>query len=84
MTTQQPSSTADITQQVAAIWVEVLGPGSDRPGATFVELNGQSISAVRISAAVEEQLGITLDVGDLFEDPDLETLTRGILARIEG
>lgn len=83
MTTQQPSATADIAQQVAAIWAEVLGPGSDRPGATFVELNGQSIAAVRIAARVEEQLGITLDIGDLFEDPDLETLTRGIVARIE-
>ncbi|WP_069170220.1 phosphopantetheine-binding protein [Streptomyces griseus] len=84
MTTQQPSATADIAQQVATIWTEVLGPGSDRPGATFVELNGQSIAAVRIAARVEEQLGITLDIGDLFEDPDLQTLTRGILARIEG
>ncbi|OKJ09391.1 phosphopantetheine-binding protein [Streptomyces sp. CB00316] len=84
MTTPQPSATADIAQRVAAIWAEVLGPGSDRPGATFVELNGQSIAAVRIAAGVEEQLGITLDIGDLFEDPDLETLTRGIVARIEG
>ncbi|MEU5716222.1 phosphopantetheine-binding protein [Streptomyces sp. NPDC020403] len=84
MTTQQPSATADVAQQVAAIWGDVLGPGSDRPGATFVELNGQSIAAVRIAAKVEEQLGITLDIGDLFEDPDLETLTRGILARLEG
>jgi peptidyl carrier protein len=84
MTTQQSSATVDIAQQVAAIWAEVLGPGSDRPGATFVELNGQSIAAVRIAARVEEQLGITLDVGDLFEDPDLETLTQGILARAEG
>ncbi|WP_103501337.1 MULTISPECIES: acyl carrier protein [unclassified Streptomyces] len=82
MTTQQPLSTADITQRVAAIWAEVLGPGSDRPGATFVELNGQSIAAVRISAAVEERLGVVLDIGELFEDPDLETLTQGILSRI--
>jgi peptidyl carrier protein len=68
----------------AAIWTDVLGPGSDRPGATFFELNGQSIAAVRIAAAVEEQLGVTLDIGDLFEDPDLATLTRDVQARIEG
>ncbi|MCW3818298.1 phosphopantetheine-binding protein [Micromonospora sp. DR5-3] len=80
MTTQQQPATADIAQRVAAIWTDVLG---DQPG-TFFELNGQSIAAVQIAAAVEEQLGVTLDIGDLFEDPDLETLTRNILARVEG
>ena len=80
MNTQQSAlSTAEITQRVTAIWTDVLGPGSDRPGATFFELNGQSIAAVQIAAAVEEQLGITLDIGDLFEDPDLETLTGVVL-----
>jgi hypothetical protein len=34
---------------------------------------------VQIAAAIEEQLGVTLDIGDLFEDPDLETLTRVVL-----
>ncbi|MEV6694571.1 phosphopantetheine-binding protein [Micromonospora sp. NPDC051196] len=80
MSTQQSAlSTAEITQRVSAIWTDVLGPGSDRPGATFFELNGQSIAAVQIAAAIEEQLGVTLDIGDLFEDPDLETLTRVVL-----
>ncbi len=84
MTTQQQPATADIAQRVAAIWTDVLGPGSDRPGATFFELNGQSIAAVQIAAAVEEQLGVSLDIGDLFEDPDLETLTRDIVTRVGG
>jgi acyl carrier protein len=80
MSTQQSAlSTAEITQRVAAIWTDVLGPGSDRPGATFFDLNGQSIAAVQIAAEVEEQLGVALDIGDLFEDPDLETLTRVVL-----
>jgi hypothetical protein len=82
MSTNQQSalSTPEVTQRVTAIWTDVLGPGSDRPGATFFELNGQSIAAVRIAAAIEEQLGVTLDIGDLFEDPDLEALTRVVLA----
>jgi acyl carrier protein len=84
MTTQQQPATADIAQRVAAIWTGVLGPDSDRPGATFFELNGQSIAAVQIAAAVEEQLGVSLDIGDLFEDPDLETLTRDIVTRVGG
>jgi peptidyl carrier protein len=86
MSTSQQSalSTPEVTQSVTAIWTNILGPGSDRPGATFFELNGQSIAAVQIAAAIEEQLGVTLDIGDLFEDPDLETLTRVVLARSVG
>ncbi len=82
MSTHQQSalSPAEITQRVTAIWTDVLGPGSDRPGATFFELNGQSIAAVQITAAIEEELGVTLDLGALFEDPDLETVTRVVLA----
>lgn len=82
MSTQPQSalSTAEITRHVTAIWTDVLGPGSDRPGATFFELKGQSIAAVQIAAAIEEQLGVALDIGALFEDPDLETLTRLVLA----
>ncbi len=81
MSTQQQPATADIAQRVAAIWTEVLGPDSDRPGARFFELNGQSIAAVRIVAAIEDDIGITVGLRDLFEDPDLETLTRDIIAR---
>ncbi|MFV2013456.1 MULTISPECIES: phosphopantetheine-binding protein [unclassified Micromonospora] len=84
MTTQQQPATTDVAQRIAAIWTSVLGPGSDRPGATFFDLQGQSIAAVQIAAAVEEQLGVTLDIGDLFEDPDLQTLTRDILNRMKG
>jgi acyl carrier protein len=81
MSTQQQPATADIAQQVAAIWTEVLGPDADRPGARFFELNGQSIAAVRIVAAIEDDIGITVDLRELFEDPDLQTLTRDIIAR---
>lgn len=82
---QQPVlSAAEIARRVSAIWTDVLGPGSDRPGATFFELNGQSVAAVQIAAAIGEQLGVTLDLGDLFEDPDLQTVTRVVLATSGG
>ena len=48
--------------------------GSDRPGATFFELSGQSIAAVQISAAVEEVL----------RDEGIEVLTNAHVTRVEG
>jgi acyl carrier protein len=47
---------------------------------TFFDLQGQSISAVRIAARIEDELGIVVDVGLLFEDPDLTAFTRAVLA----
>jgi acyl carrier protein len=60
-----------IATHVATIWRDVLGAGADRDDATFFELSGQSIAATRIIARIEDDLGISVDIGDLFEDPDL-------------
>ncbi|MEV0001801.1 phosphopantetheine-binding protein [Micromonospora sp. NPDC050980] len=73
----------EMQQRIAAIWREVLGGADDRPEATFFELNGQSIAAVRIVARIEDELGVQVDMGDLFEDPDLATFTRDVLAKAD-
>ena len=62
---------AEIERQVTEIWRDVLGARSDQDDATFFELSGQSIAAVRIAARVEDEVGVQVDIGDLFEDPDL-------------
>jgi hypothetical protein len=38
---------------------------------------------VRIVARVQEEIGVQMDLGDLFEDPDLATFTRDIVAKAE-
>lgn len=85
MTTQErgPLSEAEVRDQVAAIWHDVLGASDGNDDATFFELNGQSISAVRIAARIEEAIGVQVDMGDLFEDPDLATFTGEVLAKAQ-
>ncbi|MDU0292794.1 phosphopantetheine-binding protein [Saccharothrix longispora] len=78
MTREQP---AVAEEHVAQIWKEVLGAPDAPPEATFFELGGQSISAVRIAARIEEEIGVSVDIGDLFEDPDLTTFIRDVLAK---
>lgn len=77
-------SVADVERRVEQIWREVLGVPTGREDATFFELSGQSIAAVRIVARVEEECGIAVDLGDLFEDPDLTTFVRDVAAKAEG
>jgi acyl carrier protein len=72
-----------ISQKVEQIWREVLGVAEGQEDATFFELSGQSISAVRIAGRVEDEVGVQVDIGDLFEDPDLTTFVRDVMAKVE-
>jgi acyl carrier protein len=83
MATASPQSTSQSTVEegVAEIWRSILDPPAGEPSTTFFELGGQSISAMRLVAAIEEDLGISIDLDDLLEDPDLPALVELVLAR---
>ncbi|WP_309111999.1 alpha/beta fold hydrolase [Saccharothrix sp.] len=70
-----------VAARVAEIWREVLGVTEEQDGQTFFDLDGQSISAVRITALIKDRLGIEVDIADLFEDPDLAGFVRLVTAR---
>jgi len=72
-----------ISQKVEQIWREVLDVAEGQEDATFFELEGQSISAVRIAARVEDEVGVQVDIGDLFEDPDMATFVQDVLAKVD-
>jgi peptidyl carrier protein len=69
-----------VAELVTEIWNDVLDVRPGQAGATFFELQGQSISAVRIVARISDELGIDVDMGSLFEDPDVDTFVREVLA----
>jgi peptidyl carrier protein len=71
-----------VTGHVEEIWRDVLNMPPGQPELTFFDLQGQSISAVRIVTRIKEELGVIVDVGILFEDLDLRTFTRAVLAAI--
>jgi peptidyl carrier protein len=72
---------AEIERKVTEIWRDVLGARPDQDAATFFELSGQSIAAVRITARVEDELGVLVDIGELFEDPDLPGFVAVVVAK---
>ncbi|WJK42580.1 phosphopantetheine-binding protein [Solwaraspora sp. WMMA2056] len=71
---------AHLAEQVARIWRDVLGVPAGSTDVTFFDLGGQSIAAVRIAGRIEDELGIQVDVGLLFEDLDLAAFTRHVRA----
>ncbi|MFC4586728.1 phosphopantetheine-binding protein [Sphaerisporangium corydalis] len=75
---------AAIEETVEKIWRDVLQVPTGHENETFFELNGESISANRLSSRVEGELGIWIEVGDIFEeDPDLPGFIRTVLAKAE-
>jgi acyl carrier protein len=71
-------SDQSLEKQVEAIWRDVLGVPEGRPDVTFLDLGGQSITAVLIATRIEEELGIPVEVADLFDDPTLESFVRDV------
>lgn len=82
MTESMARSTAHnrLGEKAKEIWNEVLE--ADESSATFFELNGDSISAIRLTTRIEEELDVVLDIGEIFEeDPDLATLISWIVEK---
>lgn len=76
---------ASVSRAVETIWHEVLGGETGPAGTTFFELGGESIKAVRLTSRIAEEIGVEIEVGDLFEeDPDLTHLTRSVFQGLEG
>lgn len=77
---QSDPDVSDVETKVEEVWRDVLGMRDGQEESTFFDLQGQSIAAVRIVARIEDELGLSVDVGLLFEDPDLESFTRAVVA----
>jgi hypothetical protein len=70
-----------VRTRVEEIWNDVLEVSPDEAGATFFELGGQGISALRIVSRIGGDLGISVEVGEVFEYPSLEAFVRHVLTR---
>jgi len=87
-TDAEPSTTSvefaepvgSIEQRVATMWRELLG--LDRVGRDddFFELGGQSLVAIRLLSRIRADLGVRLQLSDLFEGSTVAELARMIRA----
>jgi amino acid adenylation domain-containing protein len=61
---------------IAAIFAQSLGVPQVGIDENFLELGGHSLSATRLLGRIRRQLGVTLAVRDLFEEPTVAALAR--------
>ncbi|MEV0253577.1 FkbM family methyltransferase [Streptomyces sp. NPDC050732] len=75
----QPASASPRVAVLARIWSELFGPNSVRPDADFFDLGGNSLTAVRLMAAVEGELGEDALTPDLiFTDSTFGALAAAV------
>jgi acyl carrier protein len=72
------SSVQSVDSSVEQIWCAVLGVTPGPSEDTFLDLGGQSISAMLIATRLHDELGVEVEIGDLFDDPTLATLQEQI------
>jgi peptidyl carrier protein len=70
-----------VERDVTQIWNSVLGVTEAESDATFWELGGQAVAAIRIVAGIEHRLGVTIEPGTLFKDVTLDGLLEHVLAK---
>lgn len=66
---------------LAEIFADVLGVPSLDPKASFFEMGGHSLLAVRLANRIRSQLGAEIGIRDVFEAPNVRSLARRVEAR---
>ncbi|MEQ1808231.1 MAG: amino acid adenylation domain-containing protein, partial [Burkholderiaceae bacterium] len=64
----------DAESALASIWSEVLGIERIGRRDNFFALGGHSLLAVRVASRVQRRLGIELELGEIFDKPELMAL----------
>ncbi|MFJ2815838.1 FkbM family methyltransferase [Streptomyces sp. NPDC087294] len=77
----RPTDTSPRVSVLARIWAQLFGPEAVRPDADFFDLGGDSLTAVRLMATLESELGEDALTPDLiFTDPTFGALAAAVAA----
>lgn len=51
---------------IAKYWMQILNVDNVEPNDDFISLGGNSLSAVKVANRVADDLGVQLDIGEMF------------------
>lgn len=66
------AATGDVLNAIKASWREALGHDQFGDESNFFDVGGHSISLVKVQTLLERELGIAVDILDIFERPTVQ------------
>ncbi|WP_232792011.1 non-ribosomal peptide synthetase [Amycolatopsis sp. M39] len=73
-----PARFAELSEQLAAIWADLLSVPVVRPDDDFFALGGTSLEAIRLITKLQEALGVRIRLPRLFGDPTVAALAAAV------
>lgn len=78
ITYQPPQGETEV--QLEKLWKDLLGQEVIGRSTSFFELGGHSLKAIQLATRIYKQFGISLKLGQIFENPTVEALAKAIEA----
>ncbi|KXK60740.1 thioester reductase [Micromonospora rosaria] len=75
--------TGRVEELIASVWRHVLGASRISADDNFFKLGGHSLLAIKLVAGVRRELGLSLPVRAVYENPRLRDLARTIESRLD-
>ena len=72
---ERPTEGTTVIARVGAIWEELLGVSNLGPDDNFFDLGGHSLIAIRLMSRLQRELGVRLQLTDIFEAASLGSLS---------
>ncbi|MEU1176833.1 phosphopantetheine-binding protein [Streptomyces sp. NPDC005820] len=81
MTTHAPNASAEelVTEAVRQAWTDVLGEEPESEDISFFDAGGDSLAAVELIEHLQEQLGRSIRIQDVYRSPRLTGLVTALL-----
>ncbi|MEU1023197.1 acyl carrier protein, partial [Streptomyces sp. NPDC005904] len=78
-TLNTPSAEAVVTEAVRRAWSEVLGEEPESADVSFFEVGGDSLAAVEMIEHLQEELGRSVRIQDVYRSPSQAGLVTALL-----
>jgi acyl transferase domain-containing protein/thioesterase domain-containing protein/acyl carrier protein len=79
--TSGDAGASSVVDRLAAIWRQLLGVAEVRPSDDFFELGGHSLIAIRLMSRIQRELGVKLQLADIFGAQRLDQLATLVAER---
>jgi hypothetical protein len=70
-------------ERLAPLWAQILGADPPGPDADFFKCGGTSIEAVYLAAAIQEELGASVDAFDVVKLRRFDLIAETIAIRLD-